>query len=446
MSNKPQLTSIGDLALIAELEDSLLLEVESTTEGSKHTTLGSIKTDITNDIMVTVYTKDQVELEIAAALEIVYTKDASDLRYKAIDAKESWTDVQDKPVVIAAGVDKATARSAIDAGTSNLVVGTEAGTAAEGNDARILGAIQSTEKGVALGVATLDSAGLIPSDQLPSFVDDVMEFANLAALPVEGETGKIYVTLDTNLTYRWGGSGYVNLKSGDVVSVNGRKGAITGLAEQSDLDDGLTARYTKAESDARYRTISTAVNTIVAVDVEGAEVELPYATSATANAIAQRGTDGTLTAADATVSGHVVNKGQMDLAFDTVYTKSETDSRYHGKDVSYTKTEVDALVDNVGETLKTYSLPLVTTTGAIDLSVAQVFKVSAGVERTVTITNIPAGRSVVAVLKLIGDGAVTWPSNIDWVDGSAPVLGGTYTTINLLFIDGTVIGSVMITK
>ena len=40
---------------------------------------------------------------------------------------------------------------------------------------------------------------------------DVLEFANLASFPVTGETGKIYVALDTNKTYRWSGSAYVQI-------------------------------------------------------------------------------------------------------------------------------------------------------------------------------------------------------------------------------------------
>ena len=54
-------------------------------------------------------------------------------------------------------------------------------------------------------------AGKVPSTQLPAYVDDVLEYANLAAFPAEGETGKIYVTLDTNLAYRWSGSAYVEI-------------------------------------------------------------------------------------------------------------------------------------------------------------------------------------------------------------------------------------------
>lgn len=66
-------------------------------------------------------------------------------------------------------------------------------------------------KGANNGLAELDGSGKVPSSQLPSYVDDVEEYANLAAFPVTGESEKIYVALDTNLTYRWGGSTYVEI-------------------------------------------------------------------------------------------------------------------------------------------------------------------------------------------------------------------------------------------
>jgi hypothetical protein len=71
----------------------------------------------------------------------------------------------------------------------------------------------ATLKGVANGLAELDSGGLVPSAQLPSYVDDVIESANFAALPGTGATGKIYVTLDDGLTYRWSGSAYVEISA-----------------------------------------------------------------------------------------------------------------------------------------------------------------------------------------------------------------------------------------
>ncbi len=69
----------------------------------------------------------------------------------------------------------------------------------------------AANKNSANGYAGLDGSGKVASAQLPSYVDDVVEFANFATLPVTGETGKIYVTLDTNAEYRWSGSTYIQL-------------------------------------------------------------------------------------------------------------------------------------------------------------------------------------------------------------------------------------------
>lgn len=74
--------------------------------------------------------------------------------------------------------------------------------------AKIPNYIKATEKGSNGGVATLDSSGKVPSSQLPAFVDDVLEYSSLSSFPVTGESGKIYVALDTNKTYRWSGTTY----------------------------------------------------------------------------------------------------------------------------------------------------------------------------------------------------------------------------------------------
>ena len=71
-------------------------------------------------------------------------------------------------------------------------------------DARLSSALL----GVANGVAQLDASGRVPAGQLPSYVDDVLEFANFGSLPAVGETGKIYITTDNNRSFRWSGSIY----------------------------------------------------------------------------------------------------------------------------------------------------------------------------------------------------------------------------------------------
>ena len=87
--------------------------------------------------------------------------------------------------------------------------------------------VRTSQLGVAGGVATLDSEGLVPSSQLPSYVDDVVEgyyneadgkfyTDNSYATAIEGESNKIYVDLGTNISYRYGGTTYVKITSSDM--------------------------------------------------------------------------------------------------------------------------------------------------------------------------------------------------------------------------------------
>lgn len=85
--------------------------------------------------------------------------------------------------------------------------------------------LSNSEKGSAGGVASLDSTGKVPSSQLPSYVDDVIEgyyyngnfYTDSAHTQlITPETGKIYVDLDTNKTYRWGGTTYVEISQSTI--------------------------------------------------------------------------------------------------------------------------------------------------------------------------------------------------------------------------------------
>lgn len=71
-------------------------------------------------------------------------------------------------------------------------------------------------KGQARGVAELDEAGKVPSSQLPSYVDDVVEYPSVAQFPVPGESGKIYISTSNNHAYRWGGTRYFDISAVDV--------------------------------------------------------------------------------------------------------------------------------------------------------------------------------------------------------------------------------------
>lgn len=116
-------------------------------------------------------------------------------------ATEKW--VTDKGYLVATPSDKTNWNTAYGWGNHAL-----AGYAKESSLGNY---ILKSSIGAANGVAPLGADSLIPAAYLPSYVDDVLEFNTLSSFPAKGESGKIYVSLDTNLTYRWTGTTYVEI-------------------------------------------------------------------------------------------------------------------------------------------------------------------------------------------------------------------------------------------
>lgn len=128
-----------------------------------------------------------------------------------------------------------------------------------------VGAIPTTEKGANSGVAELDENGKVPSSQLPSYVDDVIECDTVDDLPLTGETGKIYVVLDTNKTYRWSGSAYVvispSLALGETSSTAYRGDRGKTAYDHSQTTSGNPHNVTKSDvglgNVGNYKAVST---------------------------------------------------------------------------------------------------------------------------------------------------------------------------------------------
>src|ERR1035437_5949568 len=121
-----------------------------------------------------------------------------------------------------------------------------------------LAAVQTTQLGVVNGVATLDATGKVLTTQLPSYVDEIVEGANLAAFPATGAHSRIYIALDTNKTYRWSGSAYVFITSGSVDSVAGKTGVVALVKADVGLSNvDNTSDVTKPVSTAQAAAIAT---------------------------------------------------------------------------------------------------------------------------------------------------------------------------------------------
>lgn len=109
--------------------------------------------------------------------------------------------------------------------------------------------LDSNLLGVANGVATLGADGRVPAAQLPSYVDDVLEFANLAALPQPGTSGLIYVTVDTNKVYRWSGTTYV-----EIAATPGTTDSVTEGATNLYFTDARARAAVSAGGDLSYNS------------------------------------------------------------------------------------------------------------------------------------------------------------------------------------------------
>lgn len=73
--------------------------------------------------------------------------------------------------------------------------------------------LATSTKGAANGVAPLNGSSKIDSTYLPSYVDDVLEYASSSNFPTTGTSGIIYLAQDTGFIYRWSGTTYVNVSA-----------------------------------------------------------------------------------------------------------------------------------------------------------------------------------------------------------------------------------------
>lgn len=130
-----------------------------------------------------------------------------------------------------------------------------------------LGTAAFVNKGVANGVAELDSNGLVPSSQLPSYVDDVVEGYYYESkfyqdsehtIEITGEIGKIYVDLDTGRSFRWSGSIYIivgdKIQSDWNINDSSQDAYVRNRTHYKEGNKNLTEEYNIYSSINNYRS------------------------------------------------------------------------------------------------------------------------------------------------------------------------------------------------
>lgn len=138
--------------------------------------------------------------------------------------------------------------------------------------------LDAAQKSAANGIAPLGSDSKVPAAYLPSYVDDVLEYANLAGFPAIGETAKIYVALDTNKTYRWSGSAYVEISASPGTTDSLTEGATNlyfttararaALSATGAVSYNSATGVISAELTSGYASKTVATNTTLAADTE----------------------------------------------------------------------------------------------------------------------------------------------------------------------------------
>lgn len=218
---------------------------------------------------------------------------------EAIEALQAKVGINGSAVATSLDYRISAAETGLDGKISSSEKGSANGVATLGFDGKVpssqlppLDYIPTSAKGAAGGVAGLDEAGKVPAGQLPSYVDDVLEFTNQAAFPATGDSGKIYVALDTNKTYRWSGSAYVYITSGAVDSVAGK----TGVVVLAKADVGLGS--VDNTSDAN-KPVSTATQSALDLKLNTSGGTITANSSSAALTITQTGTGNALVVEDA---------------------------------------------------------------------------------------------------------------------------------------------------
>lgn len=211
----------------------------------------------------------------------------------------------------------------------------------------------NNSKGVANGIATLDQNGLVPSSQLPSYVDDVIEVSTFSALPDTGESGKIYITQDTNLTYRWSGTAYVEISQslalGETSSTAyaGDKGKAT--------TDKLNRIPNKLIVDTNGVTYNDPDSVVLKYTFYKQQEQETNTNIHTINA-ATTATPGIMTAADKTKLNGLKDQAGITADIDAVQTNLETHINNKTNPHEVTKAQVGlGNVDNTADTDKPIS-------------------------------------------------------------------------------------------
>lgn len=242
-------------------------------------TSGSVVTTIADSGILDVYSKTEVDQAILAGTPSFLTLTNKPITLAGYGINDAYTKAETDALVGSTAVSWSTLT-----GKPNTIAGYN-----------ITDAVSTSMIGT--DIASLVS-GKIPSTQLPSYVDDVIEGFTLAAFPAIGEIGKIYVALDTNLTYRWSGSAYISMggtTTDAAALVTGtlnaaRLPALTGSDVSSTAGSGVLTLSPTTVTPGTYNSVTVDQKGRVTAGSNTSSYTLPSATTSTLGGVIVDGT------------------------------------------------------------------------------------------------------------------------------------------------------------
>lgn len=326
--------------------------------GGPVTTSGTIKVNVTEETRLANSAVDSVET--AGRVYPVRL----DVNGK-LAVNVPWTDTS--LVASVAGKTGAVVLEKEDVGLGNVENKSSASIRSEITSANVVSALgytplDSSLKGALSGLAELTPEGKVPASQLPSYVDDVLEFETEAAFPVTGETGKIYVAADTNLTYRWSGTGYVEISQslalGETASTayrgdRGKTAYDHATAKGSAFASGLYKITTNEEG---HVTDATAVAKVDIVNLGIPESDTTYSDfgPATGDSAGNRGLVPAPSAGKQ--MSYLRGDGTWSMPTDTNTTYTLTQNAANGHILTFSPSEGNATTITIPDNNTTYTL------------------------------------------------------------------------------------------
>ena len=209
-----------------------------------------------------------------------------------------------------------------------------------------LDALSKSDAGSPGGAVILNSQGLIDSNFLPSYVDDVLEYDSLQAFPLTGESGKIYIAKDTNKTYRWSGSGYAEISSSlalgetSTTAYRGDRGKAAydhaTDAEKIDISKSLALYKISSTSEGHIKTLEPVTKAdITALGIPSEDNDTKYGLSILGNTISivENGGASYIEIPEGhkyglSISGHTVSLVENGTTTSVTVPDEDTDTKY----------------------------------------------------------------------------------------------------------------------